>query len=136
MPRDKNGFEALICLFHFQTRELNISKGLPRHNAHTKTQPQHSLLPHSFIPSFFPRSFPLTFHSSSQTRLYFYRKHKNTEIQIPMAKSVSPDAISTLLANPSPDSSSDLPDIVVQVLDLKQSGNRYMYVSLYIHLSN
>ena len=53
-----------------------------------------------------------------------------------MAKSVSPDAISTLLANPSPDSSSDLPDIVVQVLDLKQSGNRYMYVSLYIHLSN
>ncbi|RYR31757.1 hypothetical protein S83_036114 [Arachis hypogaea] len=44
-----------------------------------------------------------------------------------MAKSVSPDAISTLLANPTPDSSSDLPEIVVQVLDLKQSGNRYMF---------
>ncbi|XP_004508670.1 replication protein A 70 kDa DNA-binding subunit B [Cicer arietinum] len=44
-----------------------------------------------------------------------------------MAKSVSPNAISTLLSNPSPDSSSDLPDIVVQVLDLKQSGNRYMF---------
>lgn len=44
-----------------------------------------------------------------------------------MAKSVSPNAISTLLANPSPDSSSDLPDIVVQVLDLKSSGNRYMF---------
>lgn len=44
-----------------------------------------------------------------------------------MAKTVSPDAISVLLANPSPDSSSDLPNIVVQVLDLKQSGNRYMF---------
>ncbi|KAJ1421814.1 hypothetical protein SESBI_13452 [Sesbania bispinosa] len=46
-----------------------------------------------------------------------------------MAKSVSPDAISTLLANPSPESSSDLPEIVVQVLDLKQSGNRYMFTA-------
>ncbi|KEH32027.1 putative replication factor A protein [Medicago truncatula] len=44
-----------------------------------------------------------------------------------MAKSVSPNAISTLLSNPSPDSSSDLPDIVVQVLDLKSSGNRYSF---------
>ncbi|XP_061364959.1 replication protein A 70 kDa DNA-binding subunit B [Gastrolobium bilobum] len=46
-----------------------------------------------------------------------------------MAKSVSPDAISILFANPSPDSSSDIPDIVVQVLDLKQSGNRYMFTA-------
>ncbi|KAJ1387138.1 hypothetical protein SESBI_40216 [Sesbania bispinosa] len=46
-----------------------------------------------------------------------------------MTKSVSPDAISTLLANPSPESSSDLPEIVVQVLDLKQSGNRYMFTA-------
>lgn len=45
-----------------------------------------------------------------------------------MAKSATPDAISILLANPSPDSSSELPEIVVQVLDLKQSGNRYMWV--------
>ncbi|XP_027333073.1 replication protein A 70 kDa DNA-binding subunit B isoform X2 [Abrus precatorius] len=45
------------------------------------------------------------------------------------AKSVTPEAISTLLANPSPDSSSDLPYIVVQVLDLKQSGNRYMFTA-------
>jgi replication factor A1 len=44
-----------------------------------------------------------------------------------MAKSISPNAISTLLSNPSPDSSSDLPEIVVQILDLKQNGNRYMY---------
>ncbi|KAK7347349.1 hypothetical protein VNO80_21879 [Phaseolus coccineus] len=43
------------------------------------------------------------------------------------AKSITPDAVSTLLANPSPDSSSDLPDIVVQVVDLKPSGNRYMF---------
>ncbi|KAF7806265.1 replication protein A 70 kDa DNA-binding subunit B [Senna tora] len=46
-----------------------------------------------------------------------------------MAKSVTPDAISILLANPSPDSSSELPEIVVQVLDLKQSGNRYMFTA-------
>lgn len=43
------------------------------------------------------------------------------------AKTVTPDAVSILLANPSPDSTSDLPDIVVQILDLKQSGNRYMF---------
>ncbi|GAU36036.1 hypothetical protein TSUD_208060 [Trifolium subterraneum] len=43
-----------------------------------------------------------------------------------MAKSVSPNAISTLLSNPSPDSSSDLPEIIIQILDLKQNGNRYM----------
>ncbi|KAK8686235.1 hypothetical protein V6N13_125262 [Hibiscus sabdariffa] len=44
-----------------------------------------------------------------------------------MANSVSQDAISTILANPSPDSSSDLPDIIVQVLDLKLTGNRYTF---------
>ncbi|XP_009773896.1 replication protein A 70 kDa DNA-binding subunit B-like [Nicotiana sylvestris] len=44
-----------------------------------------------------------------------------------MAKMVSPDAVSTILANPSPDSSSDLPEIIVQVVDLKPTGNRYMF---------
>ncbi|KAE8711819.1 Replication protein A 70 kDa DNA-binding subunit B [Hibiscus syriacus] len=44
-----------------------------------------------------------------------------------MAKSVSQDAISTILANPSPDSSSDPAEIVVQVLDLKLTGNRYTF---------
>lgn len=44
-----------------------------------------------------------------------------------MAKTVSPNAISYLFANPSPDSSSDVPDIVVQVVDLKSMGNRYKY---------
>lgn len=42
-----------------------------------------------------------------------------------MAKSVTPEAISTILSIPAPDSSSALPDIVVQVLDLKPTGNRY-----------
>ncbi|XP_075660812.1 replication protein A 70 kDa DNA-binding subunit B [Castanea sativa] len=49
-----------------------------------------------------------------------------------MAKCVSPDAISTILANPSPESSSDVPDIVVQVIDLKAtgaSGNRFMFTA-------
>ncbi|XP_028753789.1 replication protein A 70 kDa DNA-binding subunit B [Neltuma alba] len=46
-----------------------------------------------------------------------------------MAKSVTSDAISILLANPSPDSSSELPEIIVQVLDLKQSGNRFMFTA-------
>lgn len=40
-----------------------------------------------------------------------------------MAKSVGPDAISTILSNPSPDSSADIPEIIVQVLDLKPTGN-------------
>ena len=46
-----------------------------------------------------------------------------------MTKCVSPDAISTILANPSPESSSDVPEIVVQVIELKAtgaSGNRFM----------
>ncbi|KAJ6795411.1 replication protein A 70 kDa DNA-binding subunit B [Iris pallida] len=38
-------------------------------------------------------------------------------------QSVTPGAISTLLANPSPDSSSELPEIVVQVVDLKPIGS-------------
>lgn len=38
----------------------------------------------------------------------------------------SPDAISTVLASPSPDGSSEIPEIVVQVLDLSLKGNRYM----------
>ncbi|KAL6995069.1 Replication protein A 70 kDa DNA-binding subunit B [Sarracenia purpurea var. burkii] len=46
-----------------------------------------------------------------------------------MAKSVTPDAISTLLANPSPDSSSEVPEIVVQVLDLKPTGSKYMFTA-------
>ena len=45
-----------------------------------------------------------------------------------MAKTVTPDAISVILANPCPDSSSDLPEIIVQVVDLKPTGNKYMYV--------
>ncbi|CAL0307179.1 unnamed protein product [Lupinus luteus] len=44
-----------------------------------------------------------------------------------MAQSITPNAISALLSNPSPDSSSDLPHIVLQVLDLKPSGNRFMF---------
>ncbi|CAH1442944.1 unnamed protein product [Lactuca virosa] len=44
-----------------------------------------------------------------------------------MAKSVSPDAISVILSNPTPDSSADLPELVVQVLDLKAAGNRYTF---------
>ncbi|KAK9996254.1 hypothetical protein SO802_020940 [Lithocarpus litseifolius] len=49
-----------------------------------------------------------------------------------MTKCVSPDAISTILANPSPESSSDVPEIVVQVIDLKAtgaSGNRFMFTA-------
>ncbi|KAK6148622.1 hypothetical protein DH2020_019534 [Rehmannia glutinosa] len=46
-----------------------------------------------------------------------------------MAKTVSPDAISIILANPCPDSSSDLPEIVVQVVDLKPTGTKYMFMA-------
>ncbi|XP_022632869.1 replication protein A 70 kDa DNA-binding subunit D-like isoform X2 [Vigna radiata var. radiata] len=42
------------------------------------------------------------------------------------AKSITPNGVSVLLANPSLDSLSDLPDIVVQIVDLKPSGNRYI----------
>lgn len=42
-----------------------------------------------------------------------------------MAKSVSSDAISMILSNPNPETTADLPEIVVQVLDIKSAGNRY-----------
>ncbi|KAI3681897.1 hypothetical protein L6452_36703 [Arctium lappa] len=42
-----------------------------------------------------------------------------------MAKSVSPEAISMIMSNPTPDSSAVHPEIVVQVLDIKYAGNRY-----------
>ncbi|KAL6175422.1 hypothetical protein ACLB2K_052063 [Fragaria x ananassa] len=41
----------------------------------------------------------------------------------------TPDAISTLLANPSPDGSSPIPEIVVEILDLRRNGNRYMFTA-------
>ncbi|KAF5818164.1 putative replication factor A protein [Helianthus annuus] len=44
-----------------------------------------------------------------------------------MTKSVSPDAISVIMSNPSPDSSTVLPEIVLQILDLKPAGNRYTF---------
>ncbi|XP_047971793.1 replication protein A 70 kDa DNA-binding subunit B-like [Salvia hispanica] len=46
-----------------------------------------------------------------------------------MAKSVTPNAVSVILANPCPDSSSDFPEIIVQVLDLKATGNKYMFMA-------
>ncbi|KAJ0604510.1 putative replication factor-A protein [Helianthus annuus] len=49
-----------------------------------------------------------------------------------MTKSVSPDAISVIMSNPSPDSSTVLPEIVLQILDLKPAGNRYTYVSNFL----
>ncbi|XP_057519872.1 replication protein A 70 kDa DNA-binding subunit B [Amaranthus tricolor] len=41
-------------------------------------------------------------------------------------RTVTPDAISKIIANPSPDFSVERPDLVVQVLDLKSVGNRFM----------
>ncbi|XP_051115840.1 replication protein A 70 kDa DNA-binding subunit B [Andrographis paniculata] len=46
-----------------------------------------------------------------------------------MAGAVTEDAISAIFANPCPGSSSGLPDIVVQVLDLKLAGSKYMFVA-------
>ncbi|XP_051147920.1 replication protein A 70 kDa DNA-binding subunit B-like [Andrographis paniculata] len=46
-----------------------------------------------------------------------------------MAAAVTPDAVSTILANPCPDSSSELPEIIVQVVDLKLAGSKYMFVA-------
>ncbi|KAG1341940.1 replication protein A 70 kDa DNA-binding subunit B [Cocos nucifera] len=40
-----------------------------------------------------------------------------------MGKSVTPGAISILLSNPSPDSSAEIPEIIVQVVDLKPIGS-------------
>ncbi|CAN0876938.1 Replication protein A 70 kDa DNA-binding subunit B [Linum grandiflorum] len=42
-----------------------------------------------------------------------------------MSNSVTPDAISTLLSIPKPDSPSDLPEIVVQVTNLQPKGKAY-----------
>ncbi|KAF9624564.1 hypothetical protein IFM89_011738 [Coptis chinensis] len=45
-----------------------------------------------------------------------------------MEKTITPNAISTIMANPSPDtSSSPLPDLVVQVLELKSIGQKSRY---------
>ncbi|KAH7528873.1 hypothetical protein FEM48_Zijuj05G0124000 [Ziziphus jujuba var. spinosa] len=41
----------------------------------------------------------------------------------------TPDAVSTILENPSPDTSTGMPEIVVQVLDLTAKGNRYMFTA-------
>ncbi|CAL5362382.1 unnamed protein product [Camellia sinensis] len=46
-----------------------------------------------------------------------------------MANRVTQDAISTLLANPSPDSLSEPQEMVVQVLDLKPTGSKYMFTA-------
>ncbi|RVX18422.1 Replication protein A 70 kDa DNA-binding subunit B [Vitis vinifera] len=46
-----------------------------------------------------------------------------------MAKSITPDGISTILSNPSPDSSTELPEIIVQVIDLTPIGNRYKFTA-------
>lgn len=46
-----------------------------------------------------------------------------------MANAPTPDAISTILANPSPDSLSEIPEIIVQMVDLKPTGNRYMFTA-------
>ncbi|XP_071721963.1 replication protein A 70 kDa DNA-binding subunit B-like [Rutidosis leptorrhynchoides] len=43
------------------------------------------------------------------------------------AKSVTQDAISTILANPTPDLNPNLPEIVIQVLDLTRIGNGKSY---------
>lgn len=46
-----------------------------------------------------------------------------------MAKTVTPDAISIIRSNPTPDSSGDIPELVVQVLDLKSTGSRNRFMS-------
>ncbi|CAA2977525.1 replication A 70 kDa DNA-binding subunit B [Olea europaea subsp. europaea] len=46
-----------------------------------------------------------------------------------MAEMISPDAISTILAKPSTDSSSELPELVVQVLDLKPTGSKFTFTA-------
>ncbi|KAI3412453.1 Replication protein A subunit [Psidium guajava] len=45
-----------------------------------------------------------------------------------MGKTVTPDAIAIMRSNPSPDSSADVPEIVVQVLDLKSTGSRSRFM--------
>ncbi|KAL6541214.1 Replication protein A 70 kDa DNA-binding subunit B [Orobanche hederae] len=46
-----------------------------------------------------------------------------------MSMTVSPDAISIIMANPSPDSSSNLPEIIIQIVDLKSAGTKYMFTA-------
>ncbi|KGN63732.1 replication protein A 70 kDa DNA-binding subunit B [Cucumis sativus] len=46
-----------------------------------------------------------------------------------MASAPTAGGISKVLSNPSPDSPSDVPDVVVQVIDLKATGNRYMFTA-------
>ncbi|XP_010258039.1 PREDICTED: replication protein A 70 kDa DNA-binding subunit B-like [Nelumbo nucifera] len=46
-----------------------------------------------------------------------------------MGKSITPDAVSSILANPSPDSPSDVAETIVQVVDLKQVGNRFTFMA-------
>ncbi|GAA0160648.1 DNA metabolism protein [Lithospermum erythrorhizon] len=46
-----------------------------------------------------------------------------------MSNNVTHNAISTILANPSPNTCSDLPDLIVQVLDLKPLGNKFMFTA-------
>ncbi|KAK4487359.1 hypothetical protein RD792_006019 [Penstemon davidsonii] len=46
-----------------------------------------------------------------------------------MSIMVTPEAILLILANPCPDSSSDLPEIIVQVTDLKPTGTKYMFMA-------
>ncbi|GAB2209289.1 hypothetical protein Droror1_Dr00026499 [Drosera rotundifolia] len=46
-----------------------------------------------------------------------------------MATTVTQDAVSTILANPSPDSSMEIPDLVVQVVDLRAVGSRFMFLA-------
>jgi hypothetical protein len=41
------------------------------------------------------------------------------------AKSVTPGAVSHILANPSPGNAAEVPELVVQVVDLKSIGSRF-----------
>nr|DAD35050.1 TPA_asm: hypothetical protein HUJ06_005690 [Nelumbo nucifera] len=50
-------------------------------------------------------------------------------MSIGMGKCITPDAISSILANLSPHSSSDVLEITVQVVDLKQVGNRFTFMA-------
>ncbi|KAK9669118.1 hypothetical protein RND81_13G110500 [Saponaria officinalis] len=44
-------------------------------------------------------------------------------------KTVTHDAISKIKSNPSPDSSADVPDLVIQVIDFKAVGTRFMFTA-------
>ncbi|EMS53693.1 Replication protein A 70 kDa DNA-binding subunit [Triticum urartu] len=45
------------------------------------------------------------------------------------AKSVTPSAVALILSNPTPESPDDVPEIVVQVLDLKPIGSRFTFMA-------